>query len=125
VSILALLLWLWFFVVINHTTGGGLFISKKKPRRMAGYQKGRAASPGKHRAHPKGDFIMAEITEVCKRAIVRMDIVQSYWMRRMEADMFVKLYNADDISWQLLEESGPIEAEELNRWAGICMEVGK
>jgi hypothetical protein len=68
---------------------------------------------------------MAEIAEIRKRAVVRMDIVQLYMMRNMAVTMFAKLYNAGDISRQLLEESGPIEAEDLDRWADICMGVGE
>jgi hypothetical protein len=68
---------------------------------------------------------MTEIEEIRKRAVVRLDIVQLYLMRHMAVTMFAKLYNAGDISRQLLEESGPIEAEDLDRWADICMEVGK
>jgi len=68
---------------------------------------------------------MSENEEIRKRAIVRMDIVQCYMMRNMAVTMFAKLYNVGDISRQLLEESGPIEAEDLDRWADVCMEVGK
>jgi hypothetical protein len=68
---------------------------------------------------------MAEIGEIRKRAIVRMDIVQLYMTRNMAVTLFAKLYNAGDISRQLLEESGPIGAEDLDRWAEICMGVGE
>ncbi|MDR0302349.1 MAG: hypothetical protein LBI04_08590 [Treponema sp.] len=68
---------------------------------------------------------MTENEEIRKKAIARMDIVQLYMMRNMAVTMFTKLYNAGDISRQLLEESGPIEAEDLDRWADLCMEVGK
>lgn len=67
---------------------------------------------------------MSEIEEIRKRAIARMDVVQTYFMRRMDVAMFARLYNAGDISWQLLEETGPIEAEDLDRWADACMGVG-
>jgi hypothetical protein len=68
---------------------------------------------------------MAEIEEIRKKAIVRLDIVQLYMTRNMAVTLFAKLYNAGDISRQLLEESGAVEAEDLDRWADICMEVSK
>jgi len=68
---------------------------------------------------------MAEIEEIRKRAIARLDVVQLYLMRNMAATMFARLYNAGDISRQLLEETGPVEAEDLDRWADICMGVGE
>ena len=68
---------------------------------------------------------MTEIEEIRKKAIVRLDIVQLYMMRNMDVVMFTRLYNAGDISCQLLEEIGPINAEDLDRWAEACMEVGK
>ena len=67
---------------------------------------------------------MTEITVIRKRAAARLDIVQLYLMRYTDPEMFARLYNAGDISQQLLEESGPITAAEIARWAGICMEVG-
>jgi hypothetical protein len=54
-----------------------------------------------------------------------MDIVQLYMARNMAVTVFAKMYNAGDISRQLLEESGPIEAEDLDRWTDICMGVEK
>jgi hypothetical protein len=68
---------------------------------------------------------MADVEEVRKRAVVRLDIVQLYMMWNMAVTMFTRLYNAGDVSRQLLEESGPIEAEDLDRWADICMGVGE
>jgi hypothetical protein len=68
---------------------------------------------------------MPTIEEVRKRAIPRMDIVQLYMMRNMAVNVFTRLYNAGDISRQLLEETGPIEAEDLDRWEAICMGVGE
>jgi hypothetical protein len=68
---------------------------------------------------------MTETEEIRKKAIVRMDIVQLYMMRNMAVTMFARLDNAGDISRQLLEESGPIEADDLDRWADTCMEVEK
>ncbi|MDR2942638.1 MAG: hypothetical protein LBV17_08630 [Treponema sp.] len=68
---------------------------------------------------------MAEIAEARNRVIIRMDIVQLYMARNMAVTVFAKMYNAGDISRQLLEESGPIEAEDLDRWTDICMGVEK
>jgi hypothetical protein len=68
---------------------------------------------------------MAGIAEIRKRAMARMDVVRMYMARNMAVTMFARLYNAGRMSRQLLEETGPIEAEDLDRWAGICMEVGE
>lgn len=67
---------------------------------------------------------MPQAEEIRKKAIVRMDIVQLYMMRNYEAAMYAKLFNAGDISRQLLEEHGAIDAESISRWASACMGIG-
>jgi hypothetical protein len=39
----------------------------------------------------------------------------------MAVTVFTRLYNAGGISRQLLEESVPVEVEDLDPWADICM----
>ena len=68
---------------------------------------------------------MAEIEETRKRAAARLGIVRLYLERNMAVTAFARLYNADGFGRQLLKKSGPVEAEDLDRWAEICMEVGK
>jgi hypothetical protein len=68
---------------------------------------------------------MTEIAEIRNRAIARLDVVRLYMTRDMAVTVFAKLYNAGYIGQQLLEETGPIEAEDLDRWADICMGVGE
>ena len=68
---------------------------------------------------------MTETEAIRKRAIVRLDIVQMYMVRNYDVVMFARLFNAGDVSRQLLEEHGPIDAEDLGRWADICMGAGQ
>ena len=61
-----------------------------------------------------------------KRVIVdRIDIVSLYLSRSMDVATFARLYNAGDISRRMLDETGPVEAEDLDRWADICAEVAE
>ena len=68
---------------------------------------------------------MTETETARKRAVARLDIVRMYMEREMDVAMFARLYNAGGISWQLLKKHGPVDAEDLDRWADICMDVGK
>jgi len=67
---------------------------------------------------------MTEFDEIRKRVLVRLDIIQMYMVRGMDVTMFTRLYNAGDISRQLREETGPIDAEDLDRWVTDIMEIG-
>jgi len=58
-----------------------------------------------------------------RKAVDRLEIVTAYLSTGMAVTMFVKLFNAGDTYRQLREETGPIDAEELDRWANICMGV--
>jgi hypothetical protein len=61
-----------------------------------------------------------------KRVIIdRIDIVSLYLSGNMDVATFARLYNAGDISRRMLNETGPVEAEDLDRWADLCAEVAK
>jgi hypothetical protein len=57
------------------------------------------------------------------KVIHRLEIVTSYLSMNYAVTMFAKLYNAGDIYRQMHEETGPVEAEDLDRWANLCMGV--
>ena len=63
--------------------------------------------------------------ERTRKAVDRLEIVSSYLSRGHDATMFARLYNAGDILRQLREETGPVDAEDLDRWASICMGVAE
>ena len=74
----------------------------------------------------KRNFIMTQKEEIRKKVIARMDVIRLYLkrMRQTSITVFTRLYNGGDIDRQLLNETGPIDAEDLKRWISICMEVG-
>ena len=63
--------------------------------------------------------------EKTRKAVDRLEIVSSYLSRGHDAVMFARLYNAGDILRQMREETGPVDAEDLDRWADICMGVAE
>jgi hypothetical protein len=63
---------------------------------------------------------MTRVSGKSKVIVDRLDIVSLYLSRNMAVTTFTRLYNAGDISRQLLEDTGPIEAEDLDRWADLC-----
>ena len=68
---------------------------------------------------------MTETEEVRKKAMARMDIVRLYFAREMDAVVFTRMYNIGAIDLRMLKNHGVISAEDLDRWADACMEVGR
>jgi hypothetical protein len=66
---------------------------------------------------------MTQISESRKAVLDRLEIVVAYLSTNMAVTMFTRLFNAGDIYRQLFEETGPVDAEDLDRWADICMKV--
>jgi len=60
-----------------------------------------------------------------RKVVDRLEIVAAYLSTGMAVTMFAKLFNAGDTHRQLREEAGPVDAEDLDRWANICMEVAE
>jgi len=58
-----------------------------------------------------------------RKAVDRLEIVTAYLTSGMAVTVFTKLFNAGDTYRRLREETGPVDAEDLDRWANICMEV--
>ena len=67
---------------------------------------------------------MTEDTERSKAAY-RLEVVAAYMGGDMAVTVFANLFNAGDIYGYLSKETGPIEAEDLDRWADACMEAVK
>jgi hypothetical protein len=57
------------------------------------------------------------------KAINRLEIVTAYLSGGYTAAMFASLFNAGDIYSYLRRETAPIEAEDLELWAGLCTEA--
>ncbi|MDR1507853.1 MAG: hypothetical protein LBI67_12200 [Treponema sp.] len=69
---------------------------------------------------------MTRKLEENKRTIIdRIDVVSLYLSRNMDTATFTRLYNAGDINRMMREDTGPIEAEDLDRWADICAGVAE
>jgi hypothetical protein len=66
---------------------------------------------------------MAQIAESRKAVLDRLEIVTAYLSTSMAVTTFAKLFNAGDTHRSLFEETGPVEAEDLDRWADVCMGV--
>jgi len=66
-----------------------------------------------------------KLEELRRLAQRRLNVVLLYMMRNMDADKFVRKYNAGDLSRLLLEDTGPISVRDLDRWANICMGVAE
>jgi hypothetical protein len=64
---------------------------------------------------------MTKIPESRKTLLDRLEIVTAYLATNRAVTSFVMAYNAGSIYRQLREETGPVEAEDLDRWADICM----
>jgi hypothetical protein len=72
----------------------------------------------------KGGAVMSmEQNQKTRTVRDRLEIVTAYLSTSLAGAMFARLYNAGDIYRQLREETGPIEAEDLDRWTDICMGV--
>jgi len=68
---------------------------------------------------------MTQNEQTRKTAIDRLEIVTAYLYRDYAVTMFAKLFNARDICCYLRDQYGPIEAEDLDRWADVCMGVAE
>ena len=68
---------------------------------------------------------MTEFDEIRKKTVGRLEIVTAYLSTGMAVTVFAKLFNAGDVCRQLREETGPVDAEDLDRWANICMGVAE
>jgi hypothetical protein len=66
---------------------------------------------------------MTQVSESRKAVLDRLEIVVAYLSTNMAVTMFARLFNAGDICRQLFEETGPVEAGDLDRWADISMGV--
>jgi hypothetical protein len=66
---------------------------------------------------------MTKIPESRKALLDRLEIVTAYLATNMAVTSFTMAYNAGSIYRQLREEAGPVQAEDLDRWADICMGV--
>jgi hypothetical protein len=66
---------------------------------------------------------MAQVSEKNKTVVDRLDVAGLYLATRMAPTTFARQYNAGNISRRLLDETGPLEAEDLDRWADLCMGV--
>jgi hypothetical protein len=63
---------------------------------------------------------MAHISESRKGVLNRLEIVTAYLATNMAVTSFAELFNAGGIYRMLFEEAGPVDAEDLDRWADIC-----
>ena len=59
-----------------------------------------------------------------RKTYIRLDVVSSYLASGMAVTVFTEVFNKSDIFRPLRKRHGPVEAEKLDRWANICMEVG-
>jgi hypothetical protein len=66
---------------------------------------------------------MAHISQSRKAVLDRLEIVTGYLSTNMAVTSFAKLFNSGGIYRQLFEETGPVDAEDLDRWTDICMKV--
>jgi hypothetical protein len=66
---------------------------------------------------------MTQISESRKAVLDRLEIVVAYLSTSMAVSSFAELYNAGGIYRQLFEETGPVDAEDLDRWTDTCMKV--
>jgi hypothetical protein len=66
---------------------------------------------------------MTRISESRKGVLNRLEIVTAYLTTSMGVTSFAALFNAGGIYRMLFEETGPVDAEDLDRWTNICMGV--
>jgi hypothetical protein len=66
---------------------------------------------------------MTQISRERKAVLDRLEIVVAYLSRNMAVTSFVRLFNAGGIYRPLFEETGPVDAEDLDRWVDICRGV--
>ena len=63
--------------------------------------------------------------EKTRKAVIRLEIVAAYLSTDYAVTVFTRLFNAGDIYGYLPRPGGPIDAEDLDRWADICMGVAE
>ncbi|MDR3124170.1 MAG: hypothetical protein LBU16_10400 [Treponema sp.] len=68
---------------------------------------------------------MARISQSRKAVLDRLEIVTAYLSGNMAVTSFVELFNAGGIYRSLFEETGPVDAGDLDRWTDICMGVAE
>ena len=68
---------------------------------------------------------MTQISQSRKGVLDRLEIVTAYLATNMAVTSFAELFNAGGIYRQLFEETGPVDAEDLDRWTDICMKVAE
>ncbi|MDR1373493.1 MAG: hypothetical protein LBJ24_00825 [Treponema sp.] len=68
---------------------------------------------------------MTRISESRKAVLDRLEIVVAYLSTNMAVTSFAELFNAGGIYRQLFEETGPVDAEDLDRWTDVCTGVLK
>jgi hypothetical protein len=55
----------------------------------------------------------------------RLDVVSMYLSMGYAVNVFVEKFNHGEFYRKLRDDLGPIEAEDLDRWADICMGVAE
>jgi len=58
-----------------------------------------------------------------RKLVSRLEIVTAYLASDMAVTVFARMFNTTDAYKPLRKRNGPIEAERLDRWANICLEV--
>jgi hypothetical protein len=66
---------------------------------------------------------MAEFSESRKAVLDRLEIVVAYLSTNMAVTSFVELFNLGGVYRPLFEETGPVSAEDLDRWTDLCMKI--
>jgi hypothetical protein len=74
-------------------------------------------------ALPKDGLSMTRISESRKAVLDRLEIVVAYLSTNMAVTSFTELFNTGGIYRPLFTETGPVDAEDLDRWTDICMKV--
>ena len=59
-----------------------------------------------------------------RKVAIRLEIIKAYLDTNMAVTAFARVFNTTDIYKPLYKRHGPIEAEKLDCWVNICMEVG-
>jgi hypothetical protein len=68
---------------------------------------------------------MTQISPSRKAVLDRLEIVTAYLSGNMAVTSFTELFNTGGIYRPLFEETGPVDAEDLDRWTDICMGVAR
>ena len=60
-----------------------------------------------------------------RKAVIRLEVIKAYLETNMAVTAFARVFNTTDVYKPLRKRHGPIAAEELDRWANICMGGGR